>query len=174
MGETSHRTVIKNTEWVTADLVQTSRDGNTYKQTFHSLETGMKVHSIYLDCSGMCTETNPPWKKLTPGPECQCGHAPPLTSPKSRASQLSCQHCFHAQDLQWRLAKHSSEVTSLLRANSEQLPNHGSMLVVSVLFLLLMNISFSYGREIEVSKLTCKCVNMFGFFTIMFIILEIT
>lgn len=52
LSQTSHRTVIKNIERVTADFVRTSRDGNTYKQTFHSLERGMKVHCVCLDYSG--------------------------------------------------------------------------------------------------------------------------
>jgi len=115
--------------------------------------------------------TNPPWEKVTSGPECRCGHTPQLTSPKNRASQWSCQCGLHARGLQWWLAKYSSEVTSLLRS---KLPKHSGMLTASGIFLLLMNISLSYGREKEVSKPTCKCLKAFGFFTIMFIILEIT
>lgn len=78
------------------------------------------LHLSGLFRTGMHRETNPPWKKQTPGPECQCGHAPRLTSPKSRASQPWCQRCLRARGLRWWLAKHSPKVTSLLTANSEQ------------------------------------------------------
>ena len=60
LGETSHRRVIKNADRETADFIQKSRDGNMYKQAYHSLETGMQVHCICLDYSGQgCAQNQP-------------------------------------------------------------------------------------------------------------------
>lgn len=43
------------------------------------------------------------------------------------------------------------------------LPNHSSMLMASGIFLLLMNISLSYGRKKEVSKPTDKLIWLFHY-----------
>lgn len=120
LGETSHRTVINNTERVTADFVQTSRDGNTYKQTFHSLETGMELHCICLDCSGQgCAPKPTHLGRSHLQQRVLVWLCPPANEPKKQSYLVVGQCCPCAPGLQCGWLS-TVQATSLLRANSEQ------------------------------------------------------
>lgn len=110
----------------------------------------------------MCTKTNTPWKK--PPAAKSAGATVPTSKPAQKTELLSCWSVLSPcpRPAVW-LAEHSSTHQLAQSKLGAKLPNHGGMLTASGIFLLLMNITLSYGREKEVSKWTCKYLKDLAF-----------